>query len=219
MNLRLRISTRFRLRQLPSHIHQHRHHADHDPGLEDHAPVDQLHIPIADHLPFPAHRPSMTKVAEHLPLTDDDHHPDDAHQQIIDVIVLILHLAPELLVAIPEAVKSSYDQPHVRPIQASFPHLMLMTLGAIGTTATILQTTIAAPLDPDPLWDHHHLIHHQIHQQKQQHHLEPWPSVYRTVTVKPQMQRRLSQFPNSTKMTSNSVNLWKRPMIHTVYDA
>ena len=111
----------------------------------------------------------MTKVAEHLPLTDDDHHPDDAHQQIIDVIGLILHLAPELLVAIPVAVQS-YDQPHVRPIQASFPHLMLMTPGALGTTATILPTTITAQLDPDLLWDHHHLIHHQLHQHTQQHH-------------------------------------------------
>ena len=94
-----------------------------------------------------------------------------------------------------------------------------MTLGANGTTATILQTTIAAPLDLDPLLDHHHLIHHQIHQQKQQHQLEPCPFVYLTVKVKTRMQRRLSLFPNSTKMTSNSVNLWKLPMIHIVYDA
>ena len=105
--------------------------------ITDHLPLTvriDLVLPFLDIAP----RPNMTKIAEHLPLTDDDHHPDDAHQQLIDVIDLILHLAPELLVAIPEAVKSYYDQPHVRPIQASFPHLMLMTLGAIGTTATIL---------------------------------------------------------------------------------
>ena len=124
----------------------------------------------------------------------------------------------ELLAATRVAVQSC-DQPHVRPIQASFLHLMLMTLGANGTTATTLQTTIAAPLDLDPLLDHHHLIHHQIHQQKQQHQLEPCPFVYLTVKVKTRMQRRLFLFPNSTKMTSNSVNLWKLPMIHIVYDA
>ena len=199
---------RFRLHQLPSHIHQHRHHADHDPGLEDHAPIDHLHTLITDHLPFTAHlvllfldiapRPNMTKAAEPLPLTGDDHHPDDAHLQIIDVTGLLLDLDPELLAATRVAVQSC-DQPHDRPIQASFLHLMLMTLGANGTTAIILQTTIAAPLDLDPLLDHHHLIHHQIHQQKQQHQLEPCPFVYLTVKVKTRMQRRLSLFPNLTK--------------------
>ena len=126
----------------------------------------------------------MPKIAQHLPLTHDGHHPDDAHQQVIDVIGLILRLAPELLFVILEAVKLYYDQPHVCRIQTSSPHRMLMTLGAIGTTATIQQTTIVALLDPDPLWDHHRLTHHQTHQQTQQHHLEPWPSVYLMVTAK-----------------------------------
>ena len=92
----------------------------------------------------------MTKAAEPLLLTDDDHHPDDAHLQIIDVTGLILQLVPELLVAT-RVVGRSYDQPHARAIQASFLHLMLMTPGANGTTATILQTTIPAQLDLDPL--------------------------------------------------------------------
>ena len=41
----------------------------------------------------------MTKAAEPLPLTGDDHHPDDAHLQIIDVTGLLLDLDPELLAA------------------------------------------------------------------------------------------------------------------------
>ena len=145
--------------------------------------------------------------------------PDGAHQLLIDVIDLIPDHAPELLVAIPEAVKSYYE-PATRPSNpTSFPHLMLMTPGANGTTVTILTTTITAQIDPDLLRDHHHLIHHQTHQHTQQHHLEPWPSVSRTVTAKTQMQPKHFQSQNSTRMTSNSANLLRRPMIHFVYDA
>ena len=234
LNLKFRATTLSRSQPFPFltiHIYQHRHHADHDPGLEDHAPVDHLHSLITDDLPLTvridlvlpfldiALRQNMTKIAEHLPHTDDDHHPDGAHQQLIDVIDLILHHAPELLVAIPEAEESSYDQPYIQPIQASFLHLMLMTPGASGTTAIILTNTITAQIDPDPLQDHQHPIHHQIHQHTQQHHLEPWPFVSRTVTAKTQMQLRHFQSQSSTRMTSNSARWLRLPKIHFVYDA
>jgi len=164
-------------------------------------------------------QPNIPKIAEHLPLTDDGHHPDDAHQQVIDVIGQILRLAPELLFVILEAMRLYYDQQHVLRIRISFPHQMLMTLGAIGPTATIRQTTIVTPPDPDPLWDHHLLIHHQTHQYTQQHHLEPWLSVYLMVTAKPQMQQKHFQFHTSTKMISKSTNFSRLLKTHNEHDA
>jgi len=212
-------------------MHQHRHHAGHDPGLEDHAPVDFPHNRIIDDLPltvlidlallFPDFvlRPNTTRIAEHLPHTEEDHRLEGAHQLFLDVIDLIPDHAPELLVVILEAAKSYYDQLHIHPIQTSSPHLMLMTPGANGTTVTTLTTTITAQIDPNPLQDHHHLNHPQTHQHTQQHHLEPWPFVSRTVTAKTQMQPKHFLSQNSTRMTSNSANLLRRPMIHFVYDA
>ena len=84
---------------------------------------------------------------------------------------------PRVLFVILEAMRLYYDQQHVLRIRISFPHQMLMTLGAIGPTATIQQTTIATPPDPDPLWDHHLLNHHQTHLHTQQHHLKPLGAV------------------------------------------
>ena len=235
LNLKFRTTSLSRFQPfllLTIHLHQHRHHADHDPGLEDHAPVDHLLNLITDDipltvridlvLPFPdiVLRPNMTRIAEHLPHTDEDHHPDGVHQLLIDVIVLILDHAPDLLVAIPEAEKSSYDQPYVQPIQTSFLHLTLMTPGASGATAIILTNTITAQIGPYPLQDHHHHpIHHQTHQHTQQHHLEPWPFVSRTETAKTQMQLRHFPSQSSTRMTSNSARWLRLPMIHFVYDA
>ena len=216
---------------LTFHMLQHRHHADHDPGPEDHAPVDLPHNRIIVDLPLTVLfdlalpfldsglRQNTTRIAEHLLHTEEDHRQDDALQRFLDVTDLIPDHAPELLVVIPEAVKSYYDQLHVHPIQISSPHLMLMTPGANGTTATTLTTTITAPLDPNLPQDHHHLNHPQTHQHTQQHHLEPWPFVSLTVTAKTQMQPKHFQSQNSTRMTSNSANLLRRPMIHFVYDA
>jgi hypothetical protein len=96
---------------------------------------------------------------------------------------------------------------------------MSMTPGAIGTTATIQKTTIVTPPDPDPLWDHHLLIHHQTHLYTQQHHLEPWLSVYPMVTAKPPMQQKHFQFHSSTKMTSKSTNFFRLLKTHNEYDA
>ena len=112
-----------------------------------------------------------------------------------------------------------YDQQHVLRIRILFPHQMLMTLGAIGPTATIQQTTIVTPPDPDPLWDHHLLIHHQTHLHTQQHHLEPWLSVYLMETAKPPMQQKHFQFHSLTKMILKSANLSRPLKIHNEYDA
>ena len=48
---------------------------------------------------------NIPKIAEHLPLTDDGHHPDDAHQQFTGVTVQILRPAPELPFVTLEAMK------------------------------------------------------------------------------------------------------------------
>ena len=220
-----------RFHQHPFHGRRHHHREDPDPGLEDHAPYDPLHILIADHLLIAVQtdlvllfldidpQPNIPKIAEHLPLTDDGHRQDDAHQQVIDVLGPILRLVPELLFVLLEAMRLYYDQQHVLRIRISFPHQMLMTLGAIGPTATIQQTTIVTPPDPDPLWDHHLLIHHQTHLHTQQHHLEPWLSVYLMVTAKPQMQPKHFQFHTSTKKTLKSTNFSRLLMTHNEYDA
>ena len=130
-------------------------------------------MPIADHLLITVRndlvllfldidpQPNIPKIAEHLPLTDDGHRQDDAHQQVLDVIAPIPRRAPELLFGILKAMRLYYDQQHVPRIRISFPHLMLMTHGAIGTIATTQQTTIATLPDPDPRWDHRLLNHHQ----------------------------------------------------------
>ena len=46
---------------------------------------------------------NIPKIAEQL--TDDGHHPDDAHQQLTDVTVQILRPAPELPFVTLEAMK------------------------------------------------------------------------------------------------------------------
>jgi hypothetical protein len=96
---------------------------------------------------------------------------------------------------------------------------MLMTPGANGTTVTTPTTTITAQLDPDLPQDHHHLNHPPTHQHTQQHHSEPLPFVSLTVTAKTQMQPKRFPFQNLTRMTSNSANWLRRPMIHFGYDA
>ena len=216
---------------LTIHTLQHRHHADHDPGLEDHTPADLPHNhTIADilltvlfdlALPFLDFglRQNTTRTAGHLLHTEEDHRQDGALQRFLDVIDLTPDHAPKLLVVIPEAAKSYYDQLHVHPIQPSSPHLMLMTPGANGTTVTTPTTTITAQLDPDLPQDHHHLNHPSTHQHTQQHHSEPLPFVSLTVTAKTQMQPKRFPFQNLTRMTSNSANWLRRPMIHFGYDA
>ena len=187
------------LLSLTIYMLQHRQHADHDPGLQDHAPVDLLHnhiiVDILLAVPFdlvlPFHdfglQRNTTKTAELLLHTEEDHRQDAALQWFLAVIDLTLDHAPEPLVVIPEAAKSYYDQLLVHPIQPSSPHRMLMTPGANGTTVTIPTTTTTTQLDPLlPLDHHHHLNHLPTQQHTQQHHSEPLPFVSLTVTAKTQ---------------------------------
>ena len=137
---------------LTTYMLHHRQRTDHDPGLDpglrDHAPVDPLHNHIVIDilpdvlydlvLPFLVfgHLRNMTRTAELLLHTDEDHRQDAALLWFLDVIDLTQDHVPRHLVVDPEAAKSYSDQLHAHPIRPTSPLLTLMTPGANGTIAT-----------------------------------------------------------------------------------
>ena len=159
---------------LTNYKFHHHQHADHDPGLQDHVPIDLLDIPItiANLLNVQLdlvllflvidHPQNTPRTAEPHPHTDEDHHHDDALRWFLDVIDLTHAHAPRHHVTDPEAVKSYFDQLQTHPIRPTSPLPTLMTPGAHGTTAITPTTTTTTLLDPTLLPIHRHLnqLHH-----------------------------------------------------------
>ena len=181
---------------LTTYMLHHHQRADHDPGLQDHVPVDLRHdhiiIAILPNVQYDlvllflvfGHLRNTPRTAEPRLHTDEGHRQDAALPWFLDVIDLTQDHVPRHHVTDPEAVKSYFDQLHTHPIRPTSPLPTLMTPGAHGTTATTPTTTTTTLLDPTLLPIHHHQNHLPTHQPTLQHHLALFPSASPTATVK-----------------------------------